>query len=162
VKRNSREKVIKHVWSVVQPRIYADGFSRIAGANAYRDHDRTIDVLSMEFFDAATHRTWGTTPHSFGLSSGVFLKFAPNPFGGQIPEDAQGNSQPDVTVCALRSHLLSGLPHLKTVPRNVWSVKDDLSDIEAVSRDVAQSVEHTGRVWFERFREVAQEIRTRR
>jgi len=149
-----RNKVVEHLWEVLQPCLAANGFGRTAGAHAYRDHDATIDVVKIEFFDCSTHRIWGTSNHSFGVSCGVFLKFAPNPFGGRIAFGADGLLEPDGTICAIRTYLFRSIRQPKNVPKNVWSLAADLSDLDLAAIDVKQAFERKAVRWFARFRTV--------
>lgn len=158
-----RSKVVAHLWGALQPSLAAQGFLRTAGPHAYRDHDATIDVLKIEFFDVSTHRVWGTSSHSFGISCGVFLKFAPNPFGGRIPQGADGSLEPDGTVCAIRTHLFRKLHQSQSVPKNVWSIAADLSDLAAAASDVKQVFESQAVRWFANFataRDIAEVLRS--
>lgn len=148
---SNRSKVVESLWGVLQPSLAANGFGRVAGAHAYRDHEVTIDVLKIEFFDGSTHRVWGTSSHSFGVSCGVFLKFSPNPYGGRIAQGAGGSLEPDGTVCAIRTHLFRKLHQAKSVPKNVWPVAADLSDLAAAASDVQQAFERQAVRWFARF-----------
>lgn len=155
---SKRSKVVDHLWLVLRPDLAARGFSRIVGAHAYRDREATIDVVKIEFFDSPTHRVWGTSTHSFGISCGVFLKFATNPFGGLISHGSDGLLEPDETICAIRTHLFRTVPQLKNVPKNVWSVAADLSDLESVALDVQKVIESQGIHWFARFSTVKEII----
>jgi hypothetical protein len=149
-----RNKVVEHLFGVLQPSLEANGFVRTAASHAYRDHGATIDVLKIEFFDGSTHRVWGTSSHSFGISCGIFLRFAPNPFGGRIAQGADGSLEPDVTVCAIRTHLFRKLPQPKNVPKNVWSIASDLSDLAVAVSDVKNAFDRQAVQWFARFANV--------
>lgn len=147
---SKRTKVVEYLWRALRPGLTAKGFSRMVGAHGYRDHEATIDVLKIEFFDASTHRVWGTSGHSFAIGCGVFLKFAPNPFGGLIARGG-GLLEPDENLCAIRTRLFRTLPQPSNVPKNVWSVAADLSDLGSVAIDVEKVIESAGMRWFARF-----------
>lgn len=153
---NKKSVVVEHVWRALQQSLNSSGFGRRVGPHAYRDHEATIDVLKVEFFDGSTHRVWGTSNHSFGLSCGVFFKFAPNPFGGRIARGTEGLLEPDGTVCAIRTYLQRKLHQPKSVPRNVWSVAADLSDLDSVAIDVQRAFEEQAVRWFTRFKTVTE------
>jgi hypothetical protein len=148
---SKKSNVLEHVWRALRTTLTSHGFGRTAGPNAYRDHEATIDVFKVEFFDGPTHRVWGTSSHSFGLSCGVFLKFAPNPFGGRIAHGVGGFLEPDETVCAIRTHLFRKLHQPTRVPPNVWCIAADLSDLDAAIIDVKQAFESQAVPWFARF-----------
>lgn len=153
---SKRSKVVEQLWRTLRSSLTAHGFCRTAGAHAYRDHEATIDVVGIEFFDGPTHRVWGTSTHSFGIDCGVYLKFAPNPFGGEIARGAHGLLEPHGTICAIRTHLMRTSSHPENVPRNVWPVAADLSNLGAVTIDAQEAIETTAIRWFARFTSVGE------
>ncbi len=150
---SKRREVVEHLWGALQTSLAANGFGRMAGAHAYRDHEATIDVVKIEFFDASTHRIWGTSSHSFGVACGVFLKFAPNPFGGRIAHGRGGSPEPDETVCAIRTHLSRSSPQAKSVPKNVWPIAADLSNLDSAAIDM-KAFNGQAVLWFARFKTI--------
>ena len=81
----------------------------------------------------------------------MFLKDAPNPFGGKISRAADGSLEPDGTVCAIRSQLLRSMRQSSNVPKNVWSVPDDLSGIDLIADNALLAFNGSGLSWFEQF-----------
>lgn len=146
-----RKKVTAQLFATLRPRLLQHGFERIAGGHAYRDHEATIDVIQIEFFDRSSHQLWGTSSQSFGINCGVFLKYSPNPFGGEIPLDSDGLMEPDCSICTIRTYLSRISHEGGGAPPNVWPITDDLSNLASAILDVSASIDAQAMNWFRRF-----------
>jgi hypothetical protein len=139
---------------ILWPELSAIGFRR-SGRTAWRDRPHAVQVVCIQSFNSYVAEGVGATTFSFSVPIGVFYpvieEFDPVPsFHGDPTRPAEWH-------CHARSHLGKGISQVgEWFPRplrdrpEVWFVKPDGSNVEAVVTDARDRILEGGIPWLER------------
>ena len=143
-----------HLRRILWPELSAIGFRR-SGRTAWRDRPHAVQVVSIQSFNSYVAEGVGATTSSFTVPIGVFYpvieEFDPVPsFHGDLTRPAEWH-------CHARNHLGKSISQvgewfpgsLQDRPE-VWFVKPDGSNVEAVVTDARDRVLEGGIPWLER------------
>lgn len=151
-----RKKLVENIWLQLINELSTVGFIKTSGPYAYRDRGSVIDVLKIDFFEGKLYKQWGISNKSFGVSGGIFLKFSPNPFGGDIKEGTDLHLEPDLTVCAIRSFFVRESQNLQGIPQYVWPVSDDGLHVNLIIEELGRTIKSDVKKWFDQFSSIEQ------
>lgn len=146
-----RKKLVENIWLQLINELSTIGFIKTSGSYVYRDRGSVIDVLKIDFFEGKLYKQWGISNKSFGVSGGIFLKFAPNPFGGDIKAGADLTLEPDLTVCAIRSFFVRESQSLQGIPQYVWPVSEDGLNVNLIIQELGKTITSDVKKWFDQF-----------
>jgi hypothetical protein len=140
---NSKGIVLAGLRDRIVPILAKNGFSDFRKVRSARIRADRFEIVQYEFFTAATHREWSTTPFSFGISAGIYLKFVPPLRGEWDDPDLPGD-----TDCQVRCSLYKSIKQHPKV-RNLWILEKDLSNFDSVLADAARMIEEKLIPWFQ-------------
>lgn len=132
------------------PILQQSDFEYLKRGNARRSLQQRIDVIQVEFFNKSSHMKWGTTPYSFALPIGFFIKSAPSFYSSTTPKDAFGNPVPEPAICHVRGTPKKRIRQRECDIPNIWYVDPDGKSLDKVLNDVRNVLVTDVIPWFER------------
>jgi hypothetical protein len=143
-----------HLRRVLWPELKAIGFRR-SGRTAWRDRPHAVQVVCIQSFNSYVAEGAGATTFSFSVPIGVFYPVIEEStpmsrFRGDPARPAEWN-------CHARNHLGKGIsqvgewhPRPLTDRPEIWYVKPDGSNAEAIVTDARDRILQEGIPWLER------------
>jgi hypothetical protein len=152
--RDVNKEIRQRVWSEHKER----GFATRTARTAWRHWEDGVDVVNFQSFNAYNAGVLGCTTYSFAVNLGLWLRYIP--YAGELKRK-DGKLLPQEYQCPLRRSLQKGLPQSEFLREEIWFVREDGSNLQAVVADAAQVLRET-RGWFGRFRDPEEVLRTLR
>jgi hypothetical protein len=147
-----------HLRRIFWPELQAIGFRR-SGRTAWRDRPHVVQVVCVQSFNRYVADGIGATAFSFALPIGLFFPVIArnepmSTFRGDVAKPAEWD-------CHARNHLGKGISQAGEWPPgplsdrpDIWYVKPDGSNVEAVVRDARGRILEDGIPWLERFSDI--------
>jgi hypothetical protein len=129
--RKLRKDVCAGLMEGMQPLLQAEGFSRFVNGTAWRDRERWVDVVQIQFI-----RNSLTTPHSPSLHVGRLFTFMPERLPDDPVRSSKGRYRPMPEQCHIRKTIFKPLRD-RHPPDNIWPIGAEGEGLELC---IAQAV----------------------
>lgn len=132
-------------------------FTRFNQRNAWRANIRAIEVVNFQSFNSHKAASLRCTSYSFALNLGVYyLDVHEVPWRDELPTAWQIRPErPEEPRSHARLHPTKAIVQSEYPRPNIWSIKDDGSNVSEAVGDAARVIGSVGLPWLAKFREPA-------
>ncbi len=138
--------VTRALKAIIHPALKAAQFTN-KGRNYWRPTPHVTQVLNIQSFNSYTAEVIGCSTYSFTLNAGVFY---PSSLW-LLPTPTPPPTNPQIWLCQAQRRVLKTVAQRELARRDIWHVRPDGSNLDAVVEDAWAGIRKQALPWLETF-----------